>query len=175
MSSPQEISLRPRLPSDIPPLTTLLAKVHALTSYPVEGPSSFTTRFAKPSLYTAVALLGPRVVGHFAIEPPSTLSADVRTRLSALGQLDTFAVLSLLFVEPDVQGVGVGKKLLEGAMEWGSREGRRMVLVVLEKDGVAIGMYEKRGWGRVMEYVFETEERGYRAFVYVAPPVVEDA
>jgi ribosomal protein S18 acetylase RimI-like enzyme len=91
---------------------------------------------------------------------------------NAIAPIESHAALVSLFVDPGMQGKGIGVRLVEEAMEWGRANGKRLVLVVLDKDVAAIGMYEKMGWERLegIEYWYQTGEGGkYRAFAYLAP------
>lgn len=170
MTNSKPITIRPRTPSDIPPLTGILTTVFNLTHYPVDGPSSFPARFSSPNaLHSIVALHGSTLAGHAELQDASTLNPVVA---NAIAPIESYAALVSLFVDPSMQGKGIGVRLVEEAMAWGRANGKRLVLVVLDKDVAAIGMYEKMGWGRLkgIEYCYETKEgEKYRAFAYLAP------
>ncbi|ORY58543.1 acyl-CoA N-acyltransferase [Pseudomassariella vexata] len=51
-----------------------------------------------------------------------------------------------LAVDPDFQEKGIGRRLLEATEIEAQKSGAKLVLGVLEKDTVAIRMYERKGW-----------------------------
>lgn len=138
------ISIRPRQPSDIPILSNLRS-VHKNSGYPVEGvanPESFITPPNQLKAWVALTDDG-NIVGHIAVMPtdPHSLAAKVST-----GDISKTASLGRLFVDPEVRGEGFGTSLVAVAGDWARAEGVRLLLVVLEKDGVARRMYERLGW-----------------------------
>ncbi|KAH7090221.1 acyl-CoA N-acyltransferase [Paraphoma chrysanthemicola] len=171
MSEPGAVVIRPREPSDVPNLTQILTNVYNLTKYPVDGPSSFPARFSSPkTLYSFVAIYNDTVAGHAELQPATVLNPIVKQSLASHGAIESFATLVTLFVDPNIQGKGIGARLVEDALAWGRREGMRLALIVLAKDVAAIRMYEKMGWERGVEYFYETKEGvKYRAFSYLAP------
>lgn len=188
-SNPEaKIELRRREPSDLPILLDILTAVYAKTGYPVDGPSSFDA-FLDPSpdqvLHTTVAVLAApesngdvehAIVGHAMIMSPtaggSALNLASRVHLEGGGTMGDHAVVTRLFVNPAAQARGIGAKMLSEAVAWGRREGKRLVLVVLEKDEGAIRLYDRAGWVRVGEYVFTSKlGTGYNALAYLGPAV----
>lgn len=188
LSGPEaNVELRQRKPSDLPILHEILTAVHAKTGYPVDGPSSFDAFLDPPPdqvLHTIVAVLAApesngevehAIVGHAMIMSPtagggSALNLASRVHLEGGGTMGDHAVVSRLFVNPDAEARGIGAKMLEEAVAWGRREGKRLVLVVLEKDEGAIRLYDRAGWVRVGEYVFTSKwGTGYNALAYLGP------
>jgi ribosomal protein S18 acetylase RimI-like enzyme len=171
MSTSNSVTVRPRNPSDIPILTEILTEVYNLTKYPVDGPPSFPARFqSTKALASIVALYDGKIVGHAELQDASGLNPQVINSLTPYAPLSSFAALVSLFVDPKIQGKGVGAHLVREALARGKVEGKRLVLIVLEKDEAAIRMYEKMGWERGIEYVYETGTGvKYKAFSYVAP------
>ncbi|KAH7401091.1 acyl-CoA N-acyltransferase [Phaeosphaeria sp. MPI-PUGE-AT-0046c] len=163
--------IRLRESSDIGSLIDILTTVYNLTRYPVDGPSSFSTRFkASNSLVSIVALYKGALAGHAELQDISGLNSLVVDFLQSQGPLNSFAALVSLFVDPRMQGKGIGARLVEEAVERGRQRGRRLVLIVLDKDTTAIRMYEKLGWERKVEYVYENKQGAkYGAFAYIAP------
>ncbi|KAF2036111.1 acyl-CoA N-acyltransferase, partial [Setomelanomma holmii] len=140
-------TIRLREPADVPTLIEILIDVHNLTKYPVDGPSSFPARFESPhALISMVALYNGDLAGHAELQPATVLNSAVTNSLTAHGPIESFAMLSSLFVDPKLQGKGIGTQLIEKATKWGKEECRRLALVVLEKDMGAIRMYERMGW-----------------------------
>lgn len=62
--------------------------------------------------------------------------------------------LARLAVHPAAQGRGLGGRLLAWAEGHARGRGRRLVLGVLEKDGGALAVYERRGWRRFGQDAF---------------------
>jgi ribosomal protein S18 acetylase RimI-like enzyme len=168
---PGHICIRQRQPSDIPELISILTSVHNLTSYPVDGPSSFPARFdSKHSIRTIVALHDSNLAGHAELQTTNSLNPKVVELLTQRAPIDTYVALSTLFVDPKLQGKGVGARLMQHLLEWSREQGKKVVLIVLEKDQAAIRMYEKIGFERCMEYFYENIHGvNYRAFLYSAP------
>jgi len=154
MSPSGNLAIRPRESADVPMLIDILTNVHKLTQYPVDGPTSFPARFAsEKALISLVALYESKLAGHAELQDPSSLNTEVKSFLAAQAELSSFVALSLLFVE-----------------DWGRQNGKRLVLIVLEKDKTATRMYEKLGWVRSVEYFYESIHKvEYKAFLYVAP------
>lgn len=180
-----KIEVRQRERSDIPRLHDILTAVYAETGYPVDGPSSFGAFLDPPPehlLYAITAVLTPAdqdadgkehaIAGHAMIMSPSAgvLNPASKAHLERGGTMENHAVLSRFFVSPAVQARGIGSILLQEATAWARREGKRLVLVVLEKDEGAIRLYDRAGWVRVGEYVFTSRwGNGYKAMAYLGP------
>lgn len=173
MTIPEIITIRPRAPPDVPTLIKILTAVYHLTKYPVDGPASFPARFSSPqALHSIIALHDSTLAGHAELQDASNLNPVVAAAIATYAPIESYAALVSLFVDPAMQGKGVGVRLVEEAMSWGRANGKRLVLVVLDKDVGAIRMYEKMEWERLdgIEYYYETAEGGkYRAFAYLAP------
>ncbi|OAL00838.1 acyl-CoA N-acyltransferase [Phaeosphaeriaceae sp. SRC1lsM3a] len=171
MADLSAIAFRSRELSDAAPLTEILTAVYNISKYPVDGPSSFPSRFqAANALVSIVALYNGSVAGHAELQDTSGLNSSVVEFLQSQGPLSSFAALVSLFVDPRMQGKGIGARLVEEAIDRGRQEGKRLVLVVLDKDMTAIRMYERLGWERKTEYFYESKQGvKYRAFTYLAP------
>lgn len=197
-SSPEaKIELRQRSRSDLPRLLDIITAVHAETGYPVDGPFCFEAFLDPPPdqlLHAITAVLTPAaadqqqdadgeqqhpIAGHAMIMSPSAgagaggvLNPASRAHLERGGTMEDHAVLSRFFVDPAAQARGVGSVLLQEATAWAGREGRRLVLVVLEKDDGAVRLYDRAGWVRVGEHVFTScWGTGYNAMAYLGPAV----
>ncbi|KAF1841689.1 acyl-CoA N-acyltransferase [Cucurbitaria berberidis CBS 394.84] len=171
MSESNAVTIRPREPSDLPALIRILTDVHILTKYPVDGPSTFSAKLENPNaLSSIVALCDGNLAGHAQLQSASVLNSAVIESLISHAPITSFATLVSLFVDPRLQGKGIGARLVEEVVAWGNKEGKRLVLVVLEKDVAAIRMYERMGWERGVEYFYESIQGvDYRAFSYLAP------
>lgn len=188
-STGAKIELRQRERSDIPRLHDIITAVHAETGYPVDGPSCFEAFLDPPAdqlLHAITAVLVPAadqqdadrrehaIAGHAMIMSPraaaGVLNPASEVHLERGGTMENHAVLSRFFVDPAAQARGVGSRMLEEATAWAGREGKRLVLVVLEKDEGAIRLYDRAGWVRVGEHVFTSKwGTGYNALAYLGP------
>lgn len=186
-STGAKIELRQRERSDIPRLHDIITAVYAETGYPVDGPSCFEAFLDPPPdhlLHAITAVLVPAadqqdadgehpIAGHAMIMSPSAagvLNPASRAHLERGGTMENHAVLSRFFVDPAAQARGIGSRMLEAAAAWARREGKRLVLVVLEKDAGALRLYDRAGWVRVGEYVFTSRwGTGYNAMAYLGP------
>jgi GNAT superfamily N-acetyltransferase len=173
MASNENVRIRLRTSSDVPTLIKILNAVYDLTKYPVDGPASFSGRFRSPkALQSFVALQGGTLTGHAELQDATTMNPAVVNAIMNLGPIESYAALVSLFVDPAMQGKGIGVRLVEEAISWGRANGRRLVLIVLDKDKAAIRMYEKMKWMRLegVEYDYETSQCAkHRAFTYLAP------
>jgi GNAT superfamily N-acetyltransferase len=162
------VIIRPREPSDVPTLINILQDVYDLTKYPVDGPSSFPARFTSPNaLASFVATYNSTLAGHAEIQDASKHSPGITATLQPI---ESYAAFVSLFVDPKIQGKGVGKRLVQEAVAWGKKEGKRLVLIVLDKDEAAIRMYERMGWEKGNVYPYKTKDgREYQATMYVSP------
>lgn len=168
MSSPEATTIRAREPSDIPVLINILQAVYDLTAYPVDGPASFPARFTSPNaLHSLVATYNGEIAGHAEVQDASKHPPVITESLQPISD---YAAFVSLFVDPKIQGKGIGARLVEEAVAWGKGEGKRLVLIVLEKDEAAIRMYERMGWEKGNEYPYETKDgRKYQATMYISP------
>jgi GNAT superfamily N-acetyltransferase len=168
MSTSDSVTIRPREISDVPALIDILTDVYNLTKYPVDGPRSFPSRFTSPNaLHSLVALHDGKLAGHAEIQDASKHPPAIT---ESLVPLSSYAAFVSLFVDPKIQGKGIGAKLVEESVAWGRANGKRLVLIVLDKDVAATRMYEKLGWVKGTEYPYETKEgEKYGATMFFAP------
>lgn len=171
MHTESEVLVRQRNSDDIPHLIQILTQVHSLSSYPVDGPQSFPARFSSTkTLIALVATLENTITGHIELQDQTSLNQLCRGILAAKGDLSSFAAVSTFFVDSKIRGKGIGARLFQEALAWGKEHGKRLALVVLDKDEAAIRMYERMGWGREVDYFYESVHGiKYKAFLYVAP------
>ena len=147
-----DLVIRPRTEADIPALAEVLAAQRALTRYPMRWPlpfpiEQFIVRSGELGAWTAE--LGDRPVGHVAV-----LTADVAIfledwqRAHALGA-SRLAVLSVLFVHPDVRRSGLGRRLHDVAVDWMRSHDLAPCLDVVPVHEAATRLYEGAGWREV--------------------------
>jgi GNAT superfamily N-acetyltransferase len=168
MSTSDSVTTRPREVSDVPALIEILTDVYNLTKYPVDGPASFPSRFTSPNaLHSLVALHDGKIAGHAEIQDASKHPPAIT---ESLIPISSYAAFVSLFVDPKLQGKGIGAILVNEAVAWGKTKGKRLVLIVLDKDVAATRMYEKLGWERGKEYPYETKEgEKYGATMFMSP------
>lgn len=153
MPSRPTVTLRPRRASDLPALVDVLGRQQPHSRYPFRWPwpggdvSEFIVRDGEEA--TWVAELDGRVVGHAAILTITDDSPRTRAWYAATGRdAAGLACVSVLFVDIDLLGTGVGGTLLDAAVAWGRERGRIPVLDVLDH-GRAVAVYRRRGWREV--------------------------
>ncbi|MGM0385466.1 MAG: GNAT family N-acetyltransferase [Actinomycetota bacterium] len=94
-----------------------------------------------------VAVLNGRVVGHVAVcEPHDYLRVD--DRADPASSIRTLEV-SRLFVEPRLQGRGIGAEILGRAIDFIEDFGCTPVLAVLAESEGALAMYRRYGWTEI--------------------------
>lgn len=171
MRTENEVVVRLRHSDDIPLLIEVLTEVHKLSSYPVDGPPSFPARFSsRKTLVAWVATCDNTIAGHIELQDHTSFNQLCRESLAATADLSSFAAVATFYVDPKIRGMGIGARLFQEALAWSKEDGKRLALVVLEKDDAAIRMYERMGWVRDVNYFYESIHMiKYKAFLYVAP------
>jgi len=92
-----------------------------------------------------VAVLGGRVVGHVAVCEPHGYLRHLTDHLEILEDRPPLEI-SRLFVDPRLQGRGVGAQLLSRANSFIQEFGSTPVLAVLTESEAALRLYERTGW-----------------------------
>jgi ribosomal protein S18 acetylase RimI-like enzyme len=151
MTEPAAAIIRPRADADLPALGRVLAQVHELDGYPVEGVADPVAWLVSDRLLGAwVAEMDGEPVGHVALARSSEGDDAVRLWIERTGaDIDSIAVLGRLFVHPTARGYRVGQRLTITATHAAHDLGRRAVLDVMTKDAAAIRTYETLGWQRI--------------------------
>lgn len=152
------VTIRTRTHADLPALIEVLGAQQPSSGYPHRWPlpfpvEEFVVRPAEERAWVAEA--GDRVVGHVSV---TTVPDDAHGALWSAGAgrpVTELGCVSVLFVHPDVQGGGVGGRLLDTAAAWIRSTGRTPVLDVSERDGVAHAVYLRKGWEIVGEARFD--------------------
>ena len=151
---PGGAAIRPRRPEDLPALAGVLAAQQAHTGYPQRWPLPFPVEvfLHRPAQLQAwVAELDGAVVGHVAAA--SVQPGDMATVWSAgTGRpLTGLAEVSVLFVDHETAGRGVGSALLTTAVGFIREGGLTPVLDVVQETANAVRLYQRRGWQVVGE------------------------
>ena len=193
------ITIRPRLPSDLPSCASLLARVYEKDRYPVQGVSNAIEFLSPPSTLASWVAVAedtpaaspnenedqaekkdedkaetPKILAHISLSLPTPTSTDPAVILWRSQNSQPVAVLERLFADPAARGQGLAEKLMRTVTEEAGKRGLRCVLFALVKDVGAMRLYERVGWkvfGREM-YGYEGAEGEWRemeAVCYVAP------
>ncbi|MFC9751984.1 GNAT family N-acetyltransferase [Streptomyces sp. NPDC056921] len=145
-----EVSIRPRIASDILEAAAGLKEVHKSDGYPVEGVEHPTEWLTPSGLLGAwVAEAAGRVVGHVALTEPTDEEAVALWADLNGGDAGRIGVLARLFVLPEMRGRAIGERLTRTVQAYASSAGLRLVLDVMTKDSAAIQLYERLGWRRI--------------------------
>lgn len=124
------MTIRPRLPADLPDCAAVLAEVHRVDGYPEvwqDDPAGW-------------------------LDPPETIAAwvaesagAVAGHVSLISDSDGPVKLSRLFVGPRAQRQGLARALMAVAVGWARDAGRDVVLEV-DAEVAAVAVYERLGW-----------------------------
>lgn len=166
------VHVRLRKPADLESCGAILRRVHELDGYPVEGVTDTDAWLNPPTLTRAwVATLDHQVVGHALLASPTKGDDAARLWQEQSGTpLAVITVLGRLFVDPLARGHAAGLQLMKEALQYASTRHLTAVLDVMEKDEVAIRLYERAGWRPIGEarHTFGANQN-VRALCYIAP------
>ncbi|MBT0768096.1 GNAT family N-acetyltransferase [Kineosporia sp. J2-2] len=133
--------LRPRAPSDLSALATMLRATHEQHRYPMIWPADPQGWLSPPGTagaWVAMESDGTGLLGHVCVvtgrEDPLLGSG--------------FAMVSRLFTGPAARGrsLRLGELLLEAAGRWAGAHGLPLMLDVVDDGGAAVALYERLGW-----------------------------
>lgn len=140
--------MRERTPADTQALSALLRRVHDTDGYPTVWPSDVGRWLVSDSAYEAwvVDLNGP-VVGHVSLSRPGSRAATRVWVAATQRPIERLAAVTRLFAAPEARGSGVGRRLLQRAVDAAHRRDLWPVLDV-RQDGSPGGsrLYEAAGW-----------------------------
>lgn len=147
-----EIEIRRRREEDVPGLVEVLAVQQPTSSYPMRWPLPFPIEqfvVRQGELATWTALADGRPVGHVAVlEASDELFGPHWERAHGL-PADRLGVMSTLFVDPNVRGAGLGRRLHDVSVGWLREQGRGPCLDVVPVHTGALRLYESVGWVEV--------------------------
>lgn len=174
------MEIRGRRDEDLPGLVAALESVNEADKYPPHIPGDLRDLIAVPyELSAFVAEMDGRPVGHVALHPYSARAVMAAASEATGAPVESLAAVARLFVEVDARGSGVGRRLLEAAVNDANVRGRTAVLDVWTELPAAVALYESAGWRRVGDVTFEfrsgctsrcAHTGPLHSFVYVAPP-----
>jgi len=146
-----EAKIRTAIPSDLDAVLSLLRELdeaHVVLEPSLLRPFSepprpsewLLTRFSDPNEACFVAELDERVVGFVwsKSQSPPAIPAFIQQPLQIVGDV---------VVEASLRGRGIGRALVERALEWGRARGLKQVqLTVFAQNGRARDFYERLGF-----------------------------
>jgi GNAT superfamily N-acetyltransferase len=148
------VTIRPRVAADVPRLVEVLRVQQPASRYPFRWPLPFPAEdfVVRPGEEAGFAAeVDGVVVGQVAVAAvPDDDFADAWTEATGLDR-GGLAMVSSFFVLPDVRGHGVGRALLDAAVDWIRDRGRVPVLDVVPAHGAAVRLYERSGWRTIGE------------------------
>lgn len=127
----------------------LLERVHATDEYPVFWPDD-PARWLSPqgAIRAWVAERSRDVVGHVLLR--TVAARDAEWQEATAGRAAELGVISRLFVDSDLRGAGLGRSLLDAAMNEALSRGLCPVLDVVATRVSAVQFFERQGFRRVL-------------------------
>jgi GNAT superfamily N-acetyltransferase len=158
VTAPSRVRVRPRRPDDVPGLAGVLRAQQPASRYPFRDPLPFPVeRFlhAHDAAAAWTAELDDRPVGHVCrLGPPRGFpDADAMNEACARAHgcaVEDLGWVATLFVGLDARGLGVGRALLDTAVQDIRTAGLRPCLEVLPVHAAALTLYEATGWREVL-------------------------
>ena len=158
--------MRRRRHDDLPACVQLLRAVHERDGYPVNWPADPAAWLDPVHTLAAWVAESDGVVGHVALHratEPSSESWSGHAGVPPCG----LGVVAHLLVKPVIRGHGLGRRLLDVAVDAASARGLVPVLVVVDTDIAAQRLYARAGWTRVETQVQEWGQTPVRVQLYV--------
>ncbi len=146
------VTIRDRTPADLPALAQVLAAQQPHSHYPMRWPLPYPVEdfIARPDEVRAwTATLDGRPVGHVATARVGSDAAADPWAAALRQPVERLRALSVLFVDHEVTGSGVGRLLHDTAVAAIRAEGCRPVLDVVAGHSPAVEVYEHLGWRTV--------------------------
>jgi GNAT superfamily N-acetyltransferase len=141
-------NLRVRTPADVPALAEVLRRVREADDYPTVWPDDVDGWITGNGNYGAwVAVHDENLAGQVGLTRPGAKAGTQRWAEATQRGSERLAEVTRLFVDPDVRGLGIGRQLLQRAVEGAHELGLWPVLDV-RHDGRpgASRLYEAAGW-----------------------------
>jgi|SRR6185312_9994765 len=167
------IAIRRATPADADDLARIGRETFAETFghlYPPEDLESFLAASHAPSLYAELA--GDAAHGLWIATRDGRAVAYAMAGPCGLPHPDVTAVcgeLHRLYVRREAQGSGLGVKLLELALGWLERPGRRLWIGVWSENVGAQRLYARYGFARVGAYEFKVGASRDHEFILSRP------
>lgn len=153
--------IRPRQDADIPALVEALEDVYRTDGYPIEGPAGATAFLSPAGLLAAwVAVHDGSVVGQIVVVAGTegqhpAVRAWVDDGGGDAESTTVVVVVARFFVRKRARCLGVGRALVEESCGWARERDLKIVMNVMSKDLDAMRLYEKVGFRRFGEGVYD--------------------
>lgn len=163
--------IRIRGPQDLEAVAEVLKNVYNRDRYPVEGVSDPLPFLTPPNTLCAwVVIVHGNIVGHALVTEAKSGDVAVEAWVSEGHDIGHVAVLGRLFINPSARGQALGAELAQNAAIWAKENGKRLVLLVIEKDIAAIHIYEKLKWTRFGTTTYDNGQGSqFVAYLYASP------
>ncbi|HMC40703.1 MAG TPA: GNAT family N-acetyltransferase [Acidimicrobiales bacterium] len=163
--------IRDRVPEDAAALEAIARVTHRVDRYPKYLPDDVRSFIVSADAVRAwVAVRDGRVIGQIALHEKSVPEVMDLVRAATGLPEDRVIVIARLLVDPGARRAGVGRALLDRAVEEATRMGRRAVLDVVEEHTAAIALYDGAGWTQLGTVEWSLPgDLWFREFVYLAP------
>ncbi len=147
----EPVLVRPRRPEDVPVVGELIMRQQPLTRYPFRNPLPFPVEqfVSRPGeLASWVALVGPheQVVGHVSVLDVTDHEIGPQWATAVGRPVEELAAVSVLVVDHDLTGRGIGRRLMDACERHVVDLGRVPVLEVVGAHSRAAALYRARGW-----------------------------
>ncbi len=151
------VTIRARMPSDLPPLVESLMAQQPQTRYPFRNPLPYPVEeflHAHDASGAWTAELHGRPVGHACrTDRARALGDDEQLNLACARahgcRVDDLTWVGALFVTGEARGLGIGRRLLDTVVDDARRHHRFPCLEVLPIHPAAMTMYRSAGWSTV--------------------------
>jgi GNAT superfamily N-acetyltransferase len=168
------VHLRDRAASDLPALVALLQRVYHGDGYPTVWPTDPGSWLAARNEYGArVVQVDAALAGHVSLGRPPTEPCGALWTAATDRPIEQLAEVTRLFTEPSVRRAGLGRLLLDRAVQAAHQQGAWPVLNV-RRDGRpdAVHLYQTTGWhlvGTVPRRLGDGQDRPFDCWIGPAP------
>jgi GNAT superfamily N-acetyltransferase len=171
------VHLRDRAASDLPALVALLQRVYHGDGYPTVWPTDPGSWLAARNEYGAwVVQVDAALAGHVSLGRPPTEPCSALWMAATDRPIEQLAEVTRLFSEPSVRRAGLGRMLLDRAVQAAHQQGAWPVLNV-RRDGRprAAHLYQTAGWhpvGTVPRRLGDGQDRSFDCWIGPGPSPV---
>jgi GNAT superfamily N-acetyltransferase len=143
------VRIRERTEADLERCVELARVVHEADGYPVYLPDDLRSFLAVPDALGAwVAARAGDVIGHIALHQRSSVAVMTVAEAATGWPAARLGVIARLLVAPTARRAGVGRALLDVAVDRAAQLERWSVLDVVTRHESGIKLYEAAGWIR---------------------------
>jgi ribosomal protein S18 acetylase RimI-like enzyme len=171
------VVVRERRRADVPVVGELIMRQQPMTRYPFRNPLPFPVEqfVARPGELAAwVAVAGPleHVVGHVSVLDVTDHEIGPQWAAAVGRPVQELAAVSVLVVDHDLTGRGIGRRLMDACERHLAELGRVPVLEVVGAHSRAAALYRARGWevvGTARPHWLPADEGSVELMVLRAP------